>query len=129
MMISGIYAGLCGVLLLLLSAQVVGLRRKFQVGIGSGGQEELQRAIRVQAYFIEYTPITLVLLVLAELQGASPWLLHATGLLLVVGRALHATGLRRSAGRTFGRFYGTLSTWLALILLIGMNLSAILWAA
>ena len=129
MMISGIYAGLCGVLLLLLSAQVVGLRRKFQVGIGSGGQEELQRAIRVQANFIEYTPITLVLLVLAELQGASPWLLHATGLLLVVGRALHATGLRRSAGRTFGRFYGTLSTWLALILLIGMNLSAILWAA
>ena len=128
MMISGIYAGLCGVLLLLLSAQVVGLRRKYQVGIGSGGQEELQRAIRVQANFIEYTPITLLLLVLAELQGAWPGLLHATGLLLVVGRALHATGLRKSAGRTFGRFYGTLATWFALVALIATNLGAVFWA-
>jgi uncharacterized membrane protein YecN with MAPEG domain len=128
MMISGIYAGLCGVLLLALSAQVVGLRRRFQVGIGSGGQEELQRAIRVQANFIEYTPITLILLILAELQGAWQWLLHVAGFLLVVGRALHATGLRQSSGRTFGRFYGTLSTWLALVLLIATNLAAVVWA-
>jgi len=129
MMISGIYAGLCGVLLLLLSAQVVGLRRKYQVGIGTGGQEELARAIRVQANFIEYTPITLILLALAELQGASIWLVHAVGLLLVVGRALHATGLRKSSGRTFGRFYGTLATWFALVVLIVTNVSAVLWAA
>jgi len=128
MMISGIYAGLCGLLLLLLSAQVVGLRRKFEVGIGSGGQEELRRAIRVQANFVEYTPITLVLLLLAELQGAPFWLLHAAGLLLVVGRALHATGLRQSAGRTFGRFYGTLATWFALVVLIATNLGAVFWA-
>lgn len=128
MMISGIYAGLCGALLLALSAQVVGLRRRYQVGIGSGGEQELERAIRVQANFIEYTPITLILLVLAELQAASPWLLHGAGLLLVIGRALHATGLRKSAGRTFGRFYGTLSTWSALVLLIATNLSAFLWS-
>jgi uncharacterized membrane protein YecN with MAPEG domain len=128
MMISGLYAGLCGVLLLLLSFQVVGLRRKFQVGIGSGGKEELTRAIRVQANFVEYTPITLILLILAELQGASILLLHAAGLLLVVGRALHAVGLRQSAGRTFGRFYGTLATWFALVVLIVTNLGAVVWA-
>jgi uncharacterized membrane protein YecN with MAPEG domain len=82
----------------------------------------------VQANFVEYTPITLTLLILAELQGASILLLHAAGLLLVVGRALHAVGLRQSAGRTFGRFYGTLATWFALVVLIVTNLGAVVWA-
>ena len=127
-MIAGLYAGLCALLLLALSWQVVSLRQRHGVGIGSGGHEELERAIRVHANFIEYTPIALILLVLAELQGAGAWLLHGTGLLLVVGRSLHAIGLRRSPGRTFGRFYGTLATWLALLLLIVVNLTAVVWS-
>jgi len=128
MLISGIYAGLCGVLLIVLSARIIGMRRTYQVGIGSGGHEELARTIRVQGNFIEYTPLALILLVLAELQGASIWLVHGAGVLLVVGRGLHAFGLSQSAGRTFGRFYGTLSTWASLLILVLTNLSAFFWA-
>ncbi len=127
-MITGFYAGLGALLLLFLSARVVGLRRKHQVGIGSGDQEELERAIRVQGNCVEYMPLALILLGLAESQAANFWLLNAAGALLIIGRLLHAVGLGQSKGQTSGRFYGTLITWLTLLLLALVNLTAPVWA-
>ena len=37
------------------------------------------------------------------------------GSLLLLGRALHAAGLSRSAGYSVGRFWGTAITWIALL--------------
>lgn len=129
MWITALYGGLCGLMLIALAAVVVRLRRRFQVGIGTGGQAELARAVRVQGNFTEYVPLTLVLLGLAEAQGAPAAILHAAGLALVAGRLLHATGLGRSAGRSFGRLYGMMLTLLALGVLALVNLSAWYWAA
>ncbi len=127
MMITGFYAGLGALLLLALSARIVGLRRKHQVGIGGGGQEELERAIRVQANCVEYMPLALILLALAESQAANHLLLHVAGAVLIIGRLLHAAGLSQSKGRSSGRFYGTLMTWLTLLLLALVNITSPLW--
>ncbi len=124
--ITGIYTALLALLMLWLAMQVVGLRRKYQVGIGHGGQEELARAIRVHANFIEYVPMSLLLLGMAELNHALPVIgLYAAGGLLLLGRLMHASGLQRDAGKTIGRFYGTLLTWMVIILLS----AALLWHA
>ena len=125
MPVTAFYAGLCGLMLIVLTALVIRQRQKFQVGVGDGGHEELQRAIRVHGNFIENVPLALILLGLAESVGTVEPLLHAAGLALVVGRGLHAAGLGKSAGRTFGRFYGMILTWLALLVLIGLNVTAL----
>ncbi len=111
---SFLYAGLLGLLLIALSAQVVLARRRFRVGLGAGSEAVLQQAIRVQANFVEYVPFATLLLVIAEVQGLSPGAIHAAGVVLVVSRVLHAIGLTKSPGRSFGRFYGTAGTWLVI---------------
>ena len=120
------YAGLLGLLLIALSVNVVLARRRYRVRLGVGTEEGMQQAVRVHANFTEYVPLAVVLLVLCEvLAGLPTAAVHAAGIMLVTSRVLHAWGLARSPGRTFGRFYGTAGTWLAII---GLSLWLI-WAA
>jgi uncharacterized membrane protein YecN with MAPEG domain len=114
---SFLYAGLLGLLLLALSVQVVRARRRYRVRLGAGTEEGMQQAIRVQANFTEYVPFAVLLLVLAEITGLPTFAVHVAGILLVASRVLHALGLSRSPGRTFGRFYGTAGTWLVILVL------------
>ena len=113
--VSFLYAGLLGLVLIALSVQVVGARRRFRVGLGTGTEEGLQQAVRVQANFTEYVPYAVLLLVLAEITGLPAAAVHGAGVLLIVSRVLHAVGLSGSPGRSFGRFYGTAGTWLLII--------------
>ncbi|MDZ7791163.1 MAG: MAPEG family protein [Xanthomonadales bacterium] len=108
------YAGLLVLLYLALSLQVIRLRRTLQVGLGSGGNEVLDRAVRAHANFAEYVPLGLLLLALIEIGTAAPgWLVHLLGLTLLVGRLMHGLiGLNRSSGYSVGRFWGTCLTWL-----------------
>ena len=119
--ITSIYAALCGILMIALAVRVSMLRRRFRIGVGSAGQEALERAIRVHANFTEFVPLALILMLLAELGGVTGWLMHVFGITLVVSRLLHAWGLTRSGGVSFGRLYGTLGTW-ALILALAVLL-------
>ncbi len=109
------YASLLGLLLLGLSARVVMLRRRHQVGIGTGSVGALERAVRAQANFGEYVPFAIVLLALLEWASDWAWMIHALGAVLVVGRLLHAQGLSKSGGVSSGRFVGTLLTWVVLL--------------
>lgn len=107
-----LWAALLALLYLVLAGQVIRARYRTRTALGSGNDPGLERAIRAHANFAEYVPLTLILLTLAELQGASLWLLHLLGATLLVGRAVHAYGIsqtdevliRRSAGvaLTFG---------------------------
>jgi hypothetical protein len=115
--VSFLYAGLLGLLLIVLSTQVVVARRRFRVRLGAGTEEGMQQAVRVQANFVEYVPFAVLLLVLAELTGLPGPAVHGAGLLLVASRVLHAVGLARSPGVSFGRFYGTVGTWLTIVAL------------
>jgi len=118
-----IYASLLALLLIALSLNVVRLRQRHQVGIGTGSIQALERAVRAHGNFCEYVPLTVVLLVLVELGGSVPaWSLHLLGLVLVVARLAHAVGLSRSAGASKARIVGTLLTWIVLVVAAGLGL-------
>jgi uncharacterized membrane protein YecN with MAPEG domain len=115
--VTALYAGLIGLLLLVLAAGVSLLRRRHKVGLGDGGNRDLQRAIRVHGNAVEWAVPALLLLLVAELNRAPALLLHACGVAIVLGRLLHAFGLSRSGGVSFGRFVGSGLSWGALALL------------
>jgi uncharacterized membrane protein YecN with MAPEG domain len=93
-MISSIYAGLLALWIVWLSLNVIKLRRTKKIRLGDGGDPELQTAIRVQGNATEYVPLSLILLVLIELNRAHPVLVHLGGLALLAGRVAHARGLQ-----------------------------------
>ncbi len=92
-MITSIYASLSALLIVRLTLSVIKLRRKNRILVGDGGNEELQLAIRTHSNALEYIPITLMLLLTLELNGAPKILIHILGATLITGRILHAMGL------------------------------------
>ena len=92
-MITSIYASLSVLLIVRLTLSVIKLRRKNLISVGDGGIEELQLAIRTHANAVEYIPITLLLLLMLELNGAPNTLIHICGITLLIGRIIHAMGL------------------------------------
>ena len=121
MHITGIYAALSALLLIMLSCRVISLRISTRTGIGDGGHPELARRIRVHANAVEYLPLSLLLLMLVEWNQSLPILVHVFGIVLVLGRILHAIGLSRSTGSSPARFVGmllTLATMLCMALLL-----------
>jgi uncharacterized protein len=116
-MITALYAAVIVLLLLGLAIPISRLRRSRRVGLGDGGDHELARAIRAHANLVEWGLPALMLLLVAELTRAPILLLHASGIALVVGRVLHAAGLSRKSGTSFGRFAGTAVTWAVLLVL------------
>lgn len=113
--VTALYAGLLGLLLVFLSANVVLARRRYGVRLGVGDEDGMQQAVRVQANFCEYVPFALLLLLFSELAGLSAAWLHAAGAVLLASRLIHARGLSQSPGRSFGRFYGTAGTWIVVL--------------
>ena len=96
-----LYAAICGVLLIVLALNIVRLRRSHRVSLGLGEGAALEQ------------------LLLAELGGAAFWFLHLLGAAFVAGRMLHAYGLSTVRARSFGRFYGSLSSWTSILVLSG----------
>lgn len=115
--VSLMYAGLGGLLNLWLIWGVVEQRRQHHIGLGDGGNEMLLRRMRVHANAMENLPLQLILLVLLEASGGPAWAVHAGGLAIVVGRVLHMLGMGGHSGYSFGRFYGTLLSMVATLVL------------
>ncbi|MGB5457964.1 MAG: MAPEG family protein [Gammaproteobacteria bacterium] len=87
-------------LIIYLSFEVIKTRRKHQISVGDGNNEELQTAQGAQSNAIEYIPISLLLLLYLEYNGASNWIIHLAGITLIIGRIVHAHGLlKRSLSR------------------------------
>lgn len=117
-----LFAALHALLLIALLVPISRHRHDQRIGLGTGGDEILMRRIRAHGNFIENVPFALLLLVLLELNGlAAPWL-WAFGGVLLLARIMHAVGLSRSAGKSFGRFYGTALTWLVILAMAGVGL-------
>lgn len=113
--VTPLYAGLLGLMLLVLSILVGRQRGRSKVSIGLGEDRLLLRASRAQGNFVEYAPLLLILLLALELGGASVWLLHGIGLMTFVGRALHAIGISREPDILPLRIAGMLLTFVALL--------------
>ncbi len=112
--VTGLYAGLLAFVLLWLSIAVIGHRRRARVSLGTGEDKGLLQASRAHANFCEYTPFCLILLGLLEAGGASAWLLHGLGLLLLGGRIAHGAGLMHQPKSFLLRQIGMLATFTVL---------------
>ena len=68
-MITLLYAALCTLLILVLAGRVIAARWQHKVGLGDGGNTELNRRVRAHANAVEYVPLALILLGGMELNG------------------------------------------------------------
>lgn len=114
--VTGVYAAVIGLLLLVLSAQVVRFRLKYRKGLGVTDDRDFEAAVRAHANLVEYAPLGLLMLGLAELNGVPSGFVYWTGMALVVGRILHAWGMINGRGGPHpARMFGILLTWLAIL--------------
>jgi len=111
-----VYAALLTLLFVFLSIRTIKARRRAQVGLGTGDHPDLSRAVRVHANFSEYAPLGLLLIYLVEIQSAASWFVHLLGMLLLVGRLLHAYGVSQSRENFKFRVSGMVMTFSSLLL-------------
>ena len=116
MQVFALYAGLSGLIALVLAVLVSRARRKHGVTLGDGGNQAVLRAQRAHGNAVEYIPTVLILLLTLASLHASIWLIHAIGAMLVIGRIFFAIGLYQSAGLSVGRGLGMALTWGALLI-------------
>jgi uncharacterized membrane protein YecN with MAPEG domain len=119
--VTPLYAALLALLFLALSWHVISYRRANGISVGDHDDKMMQKRIRVQANFVEYTPLALLLLLMTELLGAPALALHLLGLMLLVGRAAHAIGLGSTPQKIPFRILGMVLT-LSMILLTALGL-------
>jgi uncharacterized membrane protein YecN with MAPEG domain len=122
LLMTSIIASILTIIFVKLSFAVIGLRRKNKVGLGGGGYDDLERAIRAQGNFAEYVPIGLILIACLELNGAPWWLLILLGITLIIGRLIHAKGINEPPPNFSSRVLGMKFTFGILITLVILNL-------
>ena len=122
LIVTSIVASVLTIIFIQLSFAVIGLRRKNKVGLGSGGHEDLERAIRAQGNFAEYVPFGIILIACLELNGAPWWLVAIPGITLIVGRMIHAKGINVPPPDFSKRILGMKFTFNTLIALVILNL-------
>ena len=122
LLVTSIIASLLTAIFIKLSFAVIGLRRKNKVGLGSGGHDDLERAIRAQGNFAEYVPFGIILIACLELNGAPWWLVALPGIALIIGRLIHAAGINMPPPNFSKRVMGMKFTFSTLIVLVILNL-------
>jgi uncharacterized membrane protein YecN with MAPEG domain len=123
LIVTSVIASVLTIIFVQLSFAVIGLRRKNKVGLGSGGHEDLERAIRAQGNFAEYVPFGIILIGCLELNGAPWWLVIIPGITLIIGRLIHAKGINEPPPDFSKRVLGMKLTFMTLIGLVVMNLA------
>jgi uncharacterized membrane protein YecN with MAPEG domain len=125
LLITSLITAVLTMIFIKLSFAVIKLRRQNKVGLGNGGNDDLERAIRAQGNFAEYVPLGIILIACLELNGA-PWVLVATpGITLIIGRLIHAKGINTPPPDFSKRVLGMQFTFGTLITLIVFNVG---WA-
>jgi len=115
-------AAAAGVLNIWLALRINSARSASGVYLGDGGNEAVQRRMRAQANYVEYTPFVLALIIAIELSGKGSWWLAVVALVYFVGRIGHGFGMDGGA-LLRGRFVGTIIT---LLTLLGLSVAAAL---
>ena len=124
--VTALYASLLAILVVIEILVIVNLRRSLKVGLGDGGNRDLQRAIRVHGNAIETIPLVLILLATYEINHGSGTVLHFAGAIFLLSRVLHAWGLYSSGGTSPGRFAGTVGSVTTVLVLAVANLMKVL---
>ena len=115
---TALYALPLALLGLVLWFRVTQMRAQLKVSIGDAGNFGLHERIRQHGNFIEWTAMVLLLMIIAEGNGAGPFWLHIAGALLLVGRIAHPFGLKAgNAGHPL-RYVGNSASLLAMLTLM-----------
>jgi uncharacterized protein len=93
MMLTALIAAIVTMLYLGLAINVIRGRRHYSIGLGDGGNVDLQNRIRAHANFNEYAPLFLILLGIAEQMAIANWLCALLAVGFIAGRVSHAYGL------------------------------------
>ncbi|MFB3101678.1 MAG: MAPEG family protein [Alphaproteobacteria bacterium] len=109
--VTGLYAGILGIVFFVLSMRVISNRVRAKVNLLDGGDDALTRAMRVHGNFTEYVPFALLLMALAEIQGGSGLFIHVLGTVLIVCRLSHAYAITATTGQNPFRFIGFVGTF------------------
>jgi hypothetical protein len=109
-----VYAAVLAFIYIVLSARVIQARRSAKVAIGTRGDVQLERKMRVHANFAEYVPFALLLATFVEMQGRPAWFVHLICLALVAGRIIHAYGVSQMYENFSLRMAGMATTFTVL---------------
>ncbi len=89
-MITSLYAALLACLFFRFTMMIIRKRKKLQISLGLGENNELLGVVSAYNNFTQYVPIFLILFFLADLSNIYHWLiLHLLGLAFCLGRGLH----------------------------------------
>jgi uncharacterized protein len=116
--VTSLYAIPLGIIFLVLFMQVVFMRTNLSLSIGDGGNKELHERIRRHGNFVEWVPMVLILLLVAEARGTGAVWLHAAGALLTIGRVLHPLGLKADVSTHPLRIAGNMGGIIATVILV-----------
>ncbi|MEM7302025.1 MAG: MAPEG family protein [Pseudomonadota bacterium] len=117
--ITALYAILLALLAMWLGARVSILRAKNGISILDGGDKQLAERMRQHGNFIENVPLALILMGLAEMNGAGSTLLHVIGVLLLASRVLHPFGINFDKPNEVLRGVGSTGTSLSMLIAMG----------
>jgi uncharacterized membrane protein YecN with MAPEG domain len=92
--ITALYTGVLGLMSIAVALPAGKMRTEKGISVGDGGDIDLTLAMRRHANFVEFVPLTLILIGLLEMNGVPNLAIHAFGALLVVFRICHAVGFK-----------------------------------
>jgi uncharacterized protein len=130
-MITSLYAGLSGLLLISLSIYVIMARNNFKVSLGYGDNIAMTRRIRAHANLVEFAPLFLILLGFSEYHNLPSWVIHSFGGAFVLGRISHAYSMLKHekyeggklVSKPIWRICGMLITLMSISLLSLINIA------
>jgi uncharacterized membrane protein YecN with MAPEG domain len=116
-----LYAGILGIISIILAAGVGRSRGAAGISIGLGDDQALLVANRRHGNFVEYVPLALILMGLLEANGVDAAATHSFGVVLTLSRIAHPIGLRADTMSHPLRAIGAIGT-------IGVMLVMSIWA-
>ena len=123
--ITPFYAALLSLFYIGLSFNVIRFRFAFKQSLGSGGEQRLQKMIRMHGNFSEYVPLVIIMMGFLELTRGSNNMIHGFGMLILLGRISHAIGLGIKKTPNPFRVIGMISTFSCMI---GLSIQLIVMA-
>ena len=121
--ITALYAAIMGLFVIYMAKRVTDVRQSLKGPPNDEQQKQLNVEIRAHGNAVEYIPIALILLGLAEMNGWNLYWIHGLGAMFVLARFSHAYGFTKSGGKLSKfRFHGILFSWLAIVTLSVLNI-------
>lgn len=120
--VTALYAGIFGLVIVVLGCNVTLHRFKYRVMLGDHDIPQLRRVVRIHGNTVENIPFALLLMGLYELDGGLHAVLHAAGIALIVGRITYIGVLWRHEEPSPIRASGVTLTWLTIAALAILNL-------